>query len=132
MSALYKKKVNQGFTILAFPCNQFGAQEPKGEAEIKEFVKKFDVEFPMFSKIDVNGPKTHHVYKFLKGAFPGDITWNFAAKFLIDREGRPIRRFGKAETFEEIDKVIDQVLAEPDKQENSSTKLKAGQPTSAM
>jgi len=130
MSALYKRHVNQGFTILAFPSNQFGAQEPKSEAEIKEFVKKFDVQFPIFSKINVNGPKTHPVYKFLKGAFPGDVTWNFAAKFLIDRHGRPIRRFGKSEKFEDIEKVIDQVVAEPVQQENPSTR--GGAPTSSM
>lgn len=82
--------------MLAFPCNQFGAQEPGTASEIREFVSKYGVAFPMFGKIDVNGPNTHPLFKFLKeekGELLGsDIKWNFA-KFLIDADGKPVKRY---------------------------------------
>jgi len=128
MEALYSREKHRGFTILAFPCNQFGAQEPKSEAEIKEFVKKFNVDFPLFSKINVNGPNTHPVYQFLKGAFPGDVTWNFAAKFLVDRQGIPLRRFGKSDKFAEIDSVVDAVLSHKDDDEANGNDKEKNKP----
>jgi len=98
--------------VLAFPCNQFGGQEPWPEAEIKKFVEQFKVEFPMFSKSDVNGANTSAVYKLLKGAFPGDITWNFASKFIVNHQGIPIRRFDKSDSNEMVEEAIQDALAE--------------------
>ena len=84
--------------IVCFPCNQFGWQEPGSQAEIKKFVEdKFDfkgVGVNMMSKIDVNGGKTHPVWQFLKEKHPGDVRWNFAAKFIIDSEGNVVERNG--------------------------------------
>lgn len=99
LEQLQKKFESKGFSVLGFPCNQFGAQEPGTEQEIQSFCStQYDVTFPMFSKIDVNGPKTHPVYEFLKSQQPGmfgtqSIKWNFT-KFLIDRSGHVIHRYG--------------------------------------
>jgi glutathione peroxidase len=86
----------QNFSVVGFPCNQFGAQEPGTEAQIVEFCRtKYDVSFPMSSKVDVNGPGRHPLYKFLtasENGFPGDIEWNFE-KFLIGRDGRVLKRY---------------------------------------
>ncbi|GFQ91903.1 phospholipid hydroperoxide glutathione peroxidase [Trichonephila clavata] len=88
--------ISQGLRILGFPCNQFGGQEPGTEAEIKEFVKQYNVQFDMFSKIDVNGDKTHPLWSYLKkkqgGTLGNFIKWNFT-KFLIDKEGQPVKRY---------------------------------------
>jgi glutathione peroxidase len=98
LEALQKKYGAKGFTVLGFPCNQFGAQEPGTEAEIKTFCEtKFDVTFPLFSKVDVNGAKQHPLYAWLEAQptspdGPGDITWNFA-KFLIGKDGSVLARF---------------------------------------
>jgi len=85
--------------VLAFPCNQFGAQEPLSESEIKKFALSKGATFPLFSKVDVNGPNTHPVYKYLKGSYAEkhakpmeDITWNFA-KFLISRDGYVVDKY---------------------------------------
>lgn len=84
--------------IVCFPCNQFGRQEPGSNAEIKQFVEdRFDFKGPgvnMMDKIDVNGANTHPVWAFLKAAQPGDVSWNFAAKFIIDKEGNVVERNG--------------------------------------
>jgi glutathione peroxidase len=86
----------QNFSVVGFPCNQFGAQEPGTEAQIVELCRtKYDVSFPMSSKLDVNGPGRHPLYKFLtasENGFPGDIEWNFE-KFLIGRDGRVLKRY---------------------------------------
>jgi glutathione peroxidase len=101
--------------VLGFPCNQFGAQEPGTEAEILEFVtSKFDVDFPMFSKIEVNGDGACELYQLLKAAQPGDgesadITWNFE-KFLVDREGNVVRRFPPMTTPDDIAAVVPEYL----------------------
>jgi glutathione peroxidase len=106
---------NTGLTVLGFPCNQFGAQEPGTDAEILEFASsKFGVEFPMFSKIDVNGDGACDLYKFLKSAAPGDdgtedIPWNFT-KFLVDGSGVVIKRYGPQVTPEQIAKELPQYL----------------------
>lgn len=98
LQEVYSKYKDQGFVILGFPCNQFRSQEPGTEAEIKAFCKEnYDVDFPMFSKIKVNGDDAAPLYKYLteKGAEPkgkGKVTWNFE-KFLIDREGQLVHRF---------------------------------------
>ena len=82
--------------MLAFPCNQFGSQEPGSESEIKEFVEsKYGVTFPMFSKIDVNGPGAHPIYQYLTSneeVGTEEIGWNFY-KFLVDKEGRVVKRY---------------------------------------
>jgi len=83
----------QGFTVVGFPCNQFGAQEPGTPDEIAEFcATKYAVSFPMTEKIEVNGANRHPIYAWLQTEFPGDIEWNFE-KFLIDRNGKVIRRY---------------------------------------
>lgn len=96
LEALYLKYKDQGLVVCGFPCNQFGGQEPGTNAEIKQFCSlKYNVTFPMFDKIEVNGANRHPLYVALAGkdaAFPGDIKWNFT-KFLIGRDGKVIQRF---------------------------------------
>jgi len=98
LEELYRKYKGRGFTVLGFPCNQFGAQEPGSEAEIASFCERnYGVTFPLFAKIDVNGPLTHPLYQFLKKARPGifgieRIKWNFT-KFLVDRQGEVVCRY---------------------------------------
>ena len=98
LEKLYGKYKEKGLVVLGFPCNQFGGQEPGSEADIKQFCStKFDVSFPMMSKVDVNGGKAAPIYKKLtstklKPAGDGEITWNFE-KFVIDREGQAVARF---------------------------------------
>lgn len=97
--------------MLAFPCNQFGGQEPGTDAEVLEFAtSKYGVTFPMFSKIEVNGDGASDLYRFLKSDVPdedgrGDIAWNFT-KFLVGRDGRVIARFEPQVTPEEIAEVL--------------------------
>ncbi len=97
--------------MLAFPCNQFGGQEPGTNAEILEFAtSKFDADFPMFSKIEVNGDGAADLYKMLKTEQPGDgdspeIVWNFE-KFLVDASGDVVRRFGPQTTPDEVAAAI--------------------------
>jgi len=98
LQALYEKYgESHGLRILGFPCNQFAGQEPRTEAEIKEFIKKYNVQFDMFSKIDVNGKNTHPLWSYLKkkqgGTLVDMIKWNFT-KFLIDKNGQPVERYG--------------------------------------
>ncbi len=98
LEKLYEKYKDQGLVVLGFPCNQFGAQEPGSEEEIAGFCEKnYGVSFPMHSKIDVNGPDTHPVYKYLKGEKKGllgteKIKWNFT-KFLVDSSGKVVKRY---------------------------------------
>jgi glutathione peroxidase len=93
--------------IIAFPCNQFGAQEPEGPAFIKKFAAKKGVEFTMMEKIDVNGPKTHQVYQFLKRETgPRQIGWNFATYYVIDSDGN-VNSYSGTEPMELKDVVLD-------------------------
>ena len=96
LEAIDQKYKAKGFTVLGFPCNQFGGQEPGTNEEIKQFCSsKYSVTFPLFDKLEVNGPKRHPLYVALAGKdspFPGDIKWNFG-KFLIGRDGKIIKRF---------------------------------------
>lgn len=98
LEQIYKEYHKKGLEILAFPCNQFGEQEPGSAAEIKQFCTlKYDVSFPIFSKIEVNGDQASPLYTFLKESIPGilgtkSIKWNFT-KFLIDKTGKPVGRF---------------------------------------
>lgn len=95
LQALHEKFKNEGLVVLGFPCNDFGAQEPGTNAEIKTFcTENYKVTFPMFDKIHVKGPEQHPLYAALTGkdgAFPGDVEWNFG-KFLIGRDGKPLKR----------------------------------------
>jgi glutathione peroxidase len=111
LEELYERFGKNGFEVLGFPCNQFGKQEPGSESEIQGFCDlQYGVRFPLFSKIDVNGPGTHPLYGFLKKAKRGflgtsRIKWNFT-KFLIDRNGNPIRRFSPQTTPAAIEKDV--------------------------
>ena len=97
--------------MLAFPCNQFGAQEPGTDAEILQFATStYGATFPIFSKIDVNGDKACDLYKWLRSETGGgDITWNFE-KFLVDRDGNVVQRFAPKVTAEEIAPHVAQLL----------------------
>jgi len=115
LESLYRKYKSRGFTVLGFPCNQFGAQEPGTEAEIKTFCEtRFNVTFPLFSKLDVNGPDTHPLYNFLKSEQKGllgteAIKWNFT-KFLVDKNGTVIERFAPQAEPAQLEKEIEKVL----------------------
>lgn len=114
LEELYKKYKDQGLVILGFPCNQFANQEPGDENSIKEgCLLNYGVSFPMFSKINVNGDEAHPIYKYLKkelkGLFSNSIKWNFT-KFLIDRNGKPIKRFAPKTKPEKIEKDIQILL----------------------
>jgi glutathione peroxidase len=96
LEQMQREMQEHGFTVVGFPCNQFGAQEPGTEQQIVQFCRTtYDVSFPMSAKIEVNGAGRHPVYQFLTGAgtgIPGDINWNFE-KFLIGRDGRVLKRY---------------------------------------
>lgn len=97
LEAIHRKYKEQGFTVLGFPCNDFGGQEPGSNEEIKKFCSnRFDVTFPLFDKLVVKaGPKQHELYQRLtgkEGAFPGNVKWNFG-KFLVGKDGQPLQRF---------------------------------------
>lgn len=96
LEALYQKHKDAGLVVIGFPCNDFGGQEPGSMEEIQTFCKtKYDVSFPLMSKISVKGKDQHPLYAALTGkdgAFPGDVKWNFG-KFLIGRDGKPLARF---------------------------------------
>lgn len=109
---LQKKFAKRGLVVLGFPCNQFGQQEPGTEAEIEEFCSlNFKTTFPLFGKIDVNGPATAPIYKFLKSEAPGllgteAVKWNFT-KFFVDATGRVKKRYAPTETPEAIAKDLE-------------------------
>jgi len=114
LEALYRKYKEKDLVILGFPCNQFGNQEPGDEKSISEgCMINYGVTFPMFSKIDVNGDDAHEIYKYLKkelgGFFGGKIKWNFT-KFLIDSNGKPVKRFSPITKPEVIDKYLSKKL----------------------
>jgi glutathione peroxidase len=115
LESLYTKLHAGGLTVLGFPCNQFGAQEPGGEAEIGAFCEKnYGVSFPMFAKIEVNGEHAHPLYKYLKDAKPGllgseAIKWNFT-KFLVDRTGEPVALYAPQTKPEELEVPIRKLL----------------------
>lgn len=115
LEALYRDYRARGLVVLGFPCNQFGGQEPGEEAEIAAFCRtRFDIDFPMFAKVDVNGPQAAPLFTWLKGEAPGlfgsrGIKWNFT-KFLVDREGRPVRRYGPRRKPEAIRRDIEKLL----------------------
>jgi glutathione peroxidase len=116
LEATYQKYKDQGFVVLGFPCNQFGNQEPGSNEDIKQFCSsKFNVTFPLFDKIDVNGANRNPLYVALAGKdspFPGDIKWNFN-KFLVGKDGKILKRFdsGVKPDSEELIKAIEAALA---------------------
>ncbi len=115
LEALYRKYKDRGFAVLAFPCNQFGAQEPGDAAEIANFCSlTYDVTFPVYAKIDVNGENAAPLFEALKKAAPGvlgskGIKWNFT-KFLVDRSGRKVERFAPTTSPDAIGPEIEKLL----------------------
>jgi len=115
LQALHDQFHARGFSVLAFPCNQFGAQEPGNAEEIAQFCERqYGVTFPVFEKIDVNGAKAHPLYQFLvkqkRGVLGTEaIKWNFT-KFLIDRDGRVVKRYAPTDTPQAIGKDVEALL----------------------
>ncbi len=115
LEAMYRRLKDRGLEILGFPCDQFGHQEPGDEAEIRSFCStRYEVTFPMFSKVAVNGKGAHPLYAHLKRAAPGvlgteSIKWNFT-KFLVDKEGRVVKRYAPDAKPEEIEGEIAPLL----------------------
>ncbi|MBS3962999.1 MAG: glutathione peroxidase [Methylomonas sp.] len=113
---LYQQYRARGFAVLAFPCNQFGQQEPGSSTDIAQFCESnFHISFPLFEKIEVNGANTHPLYGFLKTAKPGlfgtqAIKWNFT-KFLIDKQGQPVERYGPMQTPNSLKNAVEHYLA---------------------
>ena len=111
---LYQKYKDQGLVVLGFPCNQFGNQEPGNADDIQEFCQvNYGVSFPIFAKIDVNGSDAHPIFKYLKselsGLLGGKIKWNFT-KFVIDKTGKPVKRFAPTTEPSGMDSYIERIL----------------------
>jgi glutathione peroxidase len=115
LEALQRKYQARGFAVLGFPCDQFGHQEPGDEAEIQNFCKlTYDVSFPMFKKIEVNGANAHPLYQFLKKEQPGilgteGVKWNFT-KFLVDGNGNVVKRYAPTDKPEDLGSDIEALL----------------------
>jgi len=116
LEALYQRHRDSGFAVLGFPCDQFGHQEPGDEAEIRRFCTvNYQVSFPMYAKLEVNGAQAHPLYRFLKEARPGllgteAIKWNFT-KFLVGRDGRVLKRYAPSDKPEDLEGDISAALA---------------------
>jgi glutathione peroxidase len=117
LESLYREFKDRGFAVLGFPCNQFGGQEPGSNQDIDAFCKEtYAVTFPMFAKVDVNGPAAHPLFRLLKTSRKGllgteSIKWNFT-KFLVDRQGAIVRRYGPSDAPESIRHDIVELLAQ--------------------
>ena len=115
LEALYRAHRDAGLVVLGFPCDQFGHQEPGDEAEIKDFCSlNYDVTFPLFAKVEVNGDAAHPLYRYLKKEATGllgseAIKWNFT-KFLVDRQGQAVKRYAPTDTPESIAKDVAKLL----------------------
>jgi glutathione peroxidase len=115
LEAVFQQYKDRGFEVLAFPCNQFGGQEPGNQDEIEQFCEvNFGLTFPLMKKIDVNGDNASPLFDWLKGEAPGlmgsrAIKWNFT-KFLIDREGKVVKRYAPQDTPERIARDIEKLL----------------------
>jgi glutathione peroxidase len=114
LQALHQELGPRGFSVLGFPCNQFGAQEPGDASQIEQFCQtKYAVTFPMFAKIDVNGSGAHPLYQYLRaeksGLLGSSIKWNFT-KFLVDRSGKVVGRYAPTATPEGMKKEIEALL----------------------
>jgi glutathione peroxidase len=114
LQKLYEDYKDKGLEILGFPCNQFANQEPGGKEEIDACLLNYGVDFQMFDKIDVNGKNADPIFKYLKKELPGTlggrIKWNFT-KFLIDKEGKPVKRFAPSTKPEKLEKDIQALLS---------------------
>ena len=116
LESLYAKFKDSGFAVLGFPCNQFGAQEPGSDAEIKQFCDlTYKIGFPMFARIDVNGANAHPLFRYLEKAKPGvlgteSIKWNFT-KFMVGRDGVPLKRYAPTEKPQALEEDIKSALA---------------------
>jgi glutathione peroxidase len=111
LELLYRRHHAGGFSVLGFPCNQFAHQEPGSDAEILSFcLREYDLSFPLFSKVEVNGPATHPIYQYLKGSEPGDLEWNFT-KFLVARNGQVVHRYAPKSSPGDIEPDIVKALA---------------------
>lgn len=116
LEKLYKQYNSRGLVVLGFPCNQFGNQEPGSSNDISEFCQiNYGVSFPIFEKIDVNGQNTHPIFKYLKqrlGGFLGSsIKWNFT-KFVIDKDGKPVKRFAPITKPEKMQPLIEKLVSQ--------------------
>ena len=115
LEALYRKYHDRGVEVLGFPCNQFGSQEPGSEVDIQTFCSTtYDVTFPLFAKVDVNGAGAHPLYQLLKGEKPGilgteAIKWNFT-KFLVNRQGEVVKRYAPTDKPEDLDAAVAALL----------------------
>ncbi len=115
LQQLQERFGKRGFSVLAFPCNQFGRQEPGSNEQVQTFCRdRFGITFPVFAKLHVNGTKTHPLYAFLKSAAPGlanseAIKWNFT-KFLVDRNGQVVRRFAPQHSPDSLSDDIEALL----------------------
>ena len=115
LEKVFREFRGRGLVVLGFPCDQFGHQEPGDENEIKKFCSlNYDVTFPMFSKVDVNGDHAHPLFKHLKNEAPGllgsrGIKWNFT-KFLVDKSGKVVKRYGSMDKPERIIKDVERLL----------------------
>lgn len=118
LEKLHQKFHARGFSVLGFPCDQFGHQEPGDETQILQFCRlNYGVSFPLFAKIEVNGGGAHPLYRFLKHERPGllglePIKWNFT-KFLVDAQGVPVKRYAPADKPERLEPAIEQLLSAP-------------------
>lgn len=119
LQALQDKYGPRGFQVLAFPCNQFGQQEPGGPGAIAEFQKKYGVSFPVFGKVDVNGQNTAPVFRLLKSELgakveggEADLNWNFN-KFLVDKNGHPVKRYWSNFDAAELERDVERLLDAP-------------------
>ena len=116
LEELHKSYAGKGLAVLGFPCNQFGSQDPGADGEIEQFCQlNYGVSFPMMSKIDVNGPAAHPLYKWLSAEAPGllgskSIKWNFT-KFLVGKDGKVIRRYAPTDKPADLAKDIEAALA---------------------
>jgi len=121
---LYDKYHDKGLEILAFPCNQFGRQEPKSNAEIKQFAASYNAKFTIFSKIKVNGKDAHPIFLYLRSALPGllgtSIKWNFE-KFICNREGAPVKRAAVTTAPMHFEKLIVSLLEGKEQEDVSDT-----------
>jgi glutathione peroxidase len=118
LETLWRTYRDRGLVVLGFPCDQFGHQEPGDEGEIREFCRtRYEVDFPMFAKVEVNGAQAHPLYRWLKSEGKGilgseAIKWNFT-KFLVGPDGRVIRRYAPTDTPEKIGRDLDALLPSP-------------------
>lgn len=114
LEKLYQKYKDQGFEVLGFPCNQFGGQDPGSNEEIGAFCQRnYGVSFPMFAKVDVKGPESHAIFRYLtnetKGFINKNIKWNFT-KFLVGRDGKVLGRYAPVAKPETLEKDIEEAL----------------------